>query len=56
MLNLKFVEEQPHWRVALVAYFAKLMGVMIHIEGIPFGSSRSRRMAGRDGVARAGHG
>jgi hypothetical protein len=43
VLNLKFVEDHPRWRVALVALFAKLLGVLIHVEGIPFGSSRSRK-------------
>lgn len=43
MLNLEHIESQPRWRVAVVHYFAKLMGVCIHAEGIPFGSTRSRR-------------
>jgi hypothetical protein len=43
MLNLKFIEFQPRWRVAAVALFAKLMGVLIHVEGAPFGSNRSRK-------------
>lgn len=43
MLNLHLIENQPHWRVALVALFAQLMGVLIHVEGIPFGSNRSRK-------------
>jgi hypothetical protein len=42
MRNLNLVEDQPHWRVALVALFAQFMGVCIHVEGIPFGSNRSR--------------
>lgn len=40
MLNLKLVEDQPRWRVAVVARCAQLMGVLIHVEGIPFGSNR----------------
>lgn len=43
MMNLKYVESQPHWRVATVALFAQMMGVLIHVEGIPFGSNRSRK-------------
>ncbi len=43
MLNLQLIENQPRWRVAIVARFAQLMGVCIHVEGIPFGSSRSRK-------------
>jgi hypothetical protein len=43
MQNLKFVECQPRWRVGIVALFAKLMGVLIHVEGIPMGSGRSRK-------------
>ena len=51
MLNLKLVEDQPHWRVAVVARFAKLMGVLIHVEGIPFGSNRSRKHKVGEGLA-----
>lgn len=55
MLNLKFVEDQPRWRVGGVALFAKLMGVLIHVEGIPFGSGRSRKKqtAGEVGTAQS---
>jgi hypothetical protein len=40
MRNLKLIEDQPRWRVAVVAYFAKLMGVLVKVEGFPFGSAR----------------
>jgi hypothetical protein len=40
MVNLKLLEETPHWRAAAVARVAKLFGIRIHIEGIPFGSRR----------------
>lgn len=40
MINIKLIERQPHWRVAAVHLFAKLMGVLVHVEGFPFGSSR----------------
>jgi hypothetical protein len=54
MLNLKLVENQPRWRVASVHYFAKLAGVLIHVEGIPFGSRRSyRRTKAGEGMATA---
>jgi hypothetical protein len=42
MINLTLVKNQPRWRVALVARFAQMMGVLIHVEGIPFGSNRTR--------------
>jgi hypothetical protein len=42
MMNLSLVKNQPRWRVAAVAAVAKLMGVVIHVEGVPFGSYRSR--------------
>lgn len=42
MMNLKLIRWQPHWRVALVARFAQIVGVQIHVEGIPFGSSRTK--------------
>lgn len=51
MLNLKLVEDQQHWRVAVVATFAKIMGVLIHVEGIPFGSNRTRRHKTGEGLA-----
>ncbi len=56
MMNLKLVEDQPRWRVAVVAIFAKLMGVLIHVEGIPFGSNRTRigRFANEMGARNAG--
>lgn len=47
MINLHLIEEQPHWRVAFVHWFAKAMGVCVHVEGIPFGSSRTRRIGKR---------
>ena len=51
MLNLKLIERHPRWRVWVVANLAKLMGVQIHVEGIPFGSSRTREPQARSGVA-----
>lgn len=42
MLNLHLVEDQPRWRVWLVAWCARILGVCIHVEGIPFGKNRSR--------------
>jgi hypothetical protein len=43
MVNLQLIQDQPRWRVALVATIARLVGVLIHVEGIPFGSGRTRR-------------
>lgn len=43
MINLRLIEDQPRWRVALVARLAQLVGVLIHVEGIPFGSNRCRK-------------
>lgn len=43
MLNLHLVEDQPRWRVWLVARFAQLIGVLVHVEGIPFGKTCTRR-------------
>lgn len=40
MKNLQLIESQPRWRVLMVAVFAKMAGVIIHVEGFPFGSSR----------------
>jgi hypothetical protein len=53
MMNLKLVERQPHWRVWLVVMFAKLVGVTFNVEGIPFGSNRSRKPAPKGVVATA---
>jgi hypothetical protein len=43
MTNLQLIEEYPRWRVWLVALAAKMIGVVVHVEGIPFGSSRLRK-------------
>lgn len=51
MNNLHLIGEQPRWRVAIVALLAKLMGVLIHVEGIPFGSVRTRRRKDREAAA-----
>jgi len=53
MLNLSLIEDQPRWRVGIVALFAKLMGVCIHVEGIPFGSTRQRKPKIGEGMAQA---
>jgi hypothetical protein len=46
MMNLQLVQYQPRWRVWLVATFARIVGVLIHVEGIPFGSSRNDTQRG----------
>lgn len=56
MMNLQLIQNQPRWRVAAVARFARLMGVCIHVEGIPFGSTRKRKSTVRTGVAGASGG
>jgi len=33
----------PPWRVWLVHLFAKPLGVLVHVEGFPFGSARLLR-------------
>lgn len=38
MTNLQLIEDQPRWRVALLHYIAKLIGVTFKVEGVPFGS------------------
>lgn len=48
MVNLKLIQCQPRWRVAVVAWFARVVGVMIHVEGLPLGSSRNYRPLGID--------
>jgi hypothetical protein len=42
MMNLRLVQ-QDAWRVRLIHYVAKAAGLLIHIDGIPFGSSRNNR-------------
>lgn len=42
MRNLHLIQGQPKWRVAVIAIMAKLLGILIHVEGLPFGSSRLR--------------
>lgn len=46
MKSLHLIEHQPRWRVALVARFAQFIGVLIHVEGFPFGSSRNNAQRG----------
>lgn len=40
MINLNLIEKQPHWRIWLLVWFSRILGVYFHVEGIPFGSSR----------------
>lgn len=47
MMNLQLIENQPRWRIWIVARFAQLMGVCIHVEGFPFGSIRTRKERGK---------
>lgn len=37
----------PRWRVAAVSMFARVFGVQVHIEGVPFGG-RARSQGGDD--------
>lgn len=48
MINLKLIRDLPRWRVGVVHLFAKAMGVLIHVEGFPFGSSRLKEARGLD--------
>lgn len=43
MINLKLIHDQPRWRVALIHGAARLIGVLVHVEGFPFGSKRNYR-------------
>lgn len=47
-MNIDLIEDQPRWRVLLVAWFAKLVGVLFHVEGLPFGSGRNISNPARD--------
>ena len=40
--NLKLVR-QASWRVVIVHFVAKLVGLLVHVEGLPYGSSRNYR-------------
>lgn len=48
MINLKLIRDLPRWRVGVVHVVARLMGVLIHVEGFPFGSSRLKEARGCD--------
>lgn len=39
MRNLNLIT-QDGWRVRIVHYIAKAIGLLVHVEGIPFGSNR----------------
>lgn len=56
IINLSGVENQRRWRVAVVAVFAKLMGVLIHVEGVPMGSNRACKHQTPKGVGASGGG
>lgn len=43
MSNLQMVEGYPRWAVWFVAQVARLVGIVIHVEGIPFGAPRLRK-------------
>jgi hypothetical protein len=43
--NLKMIS-QPSWKVLVIDFVARMLGLLVHVEGIPVGSSRDylRRM------------
>jgi hypothetical protein len=43
MTNLNLITHTPHFRVRLVSHLARMLGILIHVEGIPFGSDRCVR-------------
>ena len=55
MPNLHLID-QPRWRAWLVAWFARILGVCIHVEGIPLGSNRARRIKTQRGMAQQASG
>ena len=50
MINLNLIEKQPRWRIWLLAWFSRILGVYFHVEGIPFGSSRLYSKRAKDQV------
>lgn len=50
MHHVLHIEEQPRWRVAIIAALAKLIGVRIHVEGYPLGSNRNWKPKARASV------
>lgn len=42
-MRLYPLTEYARWRVVCIHYAAKLIGVTVHVEGFPYGSSRTRR-------------
>lgn len=49
MLSFKTI--YPHWRLCVVHVVAKALGILVHVEGIPLGSTRIRRsvVSGNEG-------
>lgn len=41
MLNANLIEHAPAWKLRIIHYVAKLLGVLVHVEGIPFGSPKN---------------
>jgi hypothetical protein len=37
-----------NWKVRMIAGLARMLGVLIHIEGLPYGSARNLRRAATD--------
>lgn len=37
--NLKMIS-QPHWKVSVLDFVARMLGLLAHVEGIPIGDSK----------------
>lgn len=41
IINNQSQVSQPVWKVLLLDWFASFLGVLVHVDGMPFGSSRN---------------
>jgi hypothetical protein len=44
MINANLISHAPAWKLAIIHYVAKALGVLVKVEGIPFGSNRNIKL------------
>lgn len=51
MMNANLIEHAPAWKLRIIHYVAKALGVLVKVEGFPFGSNRNIDFSGNTGFA-----
>jgi len=44
MINANLIDHAPAWKLAIIHFVAKVLGVLVKVEGIPFGSTRNLKI------------